>query len=136
MISGMMEMWKILLGFFVGLFKSKVRLEAENAYLRHQLNVLRRKVPHRIVMGNWDRMAFVWFYRRFPFLIDATRIVAPATVIRWHRQGFKAYWRRKSRNPGGRPRINKDLRDLIHQMCGQSLVGSATDTWRASQARD
>lgn len=113
----MIEIWKILFALISGLFKSKARLEAENAFLRHQLNVLRRKVPNRLRLGNWDRLTIVWFYRLFPFLLETTRIVSPATIVRWHRQGFKAYWRHKSRNLGGRPRINKELRDLIREMC-------------------
>lgn len=80
LLEAMIEIWKILLAFVVGLFKSKARLEAENACLSHQLNVLRRKVPHRLVIGNWDRPAFVWFCRLFPFLFKTTRIVTPATV--------------------------------------------------------
>lgn len=113
----MIAILRILLAFVFGLFKSKARLEAENAFLRHQLNVLRRKVPHRVSMSNWDRLTFVGFYRLFPFLLETTRIIKPATLVRWHRQGFKAYWRRKSRNFDGRPRISKEIRNLIREMC-------------------
>jgi transposase InsO family protein len=113
----MIGVWKILLAFVEGLFKSKARLNAENAYLRHQLNVLRRNAKGRLTLRNWDRLALVWFYRIFPSVLETTRILTPETLVRWHRQGFRAYWRRKSRNLGGRPRINNELRDLIRQMC-------------------
>jgi transposase InsO family protein len=113
----MMAILKILLAFVTGLFKSKAQLNAENAYLRHQLNVLRRNAAGRLTLSNWDRLALVWFYRLFPSVLEATRIVTPSTIVRWYRQGFRAYWRRKSRNLGGRPRINNELRDLIRQMC-------------------
>jgi transposase InsO family protein len=113
----MMAICKILLALVTGLFKSKAQLNAENAYLRHQPNVLRRNTTGRLTLNNWDRVALVWFYRLFPSVLEATRIVTPATIVRWHRQGFGAYWRRKSRNLGGRPRINNELRDLIRQMC-------------------
>jgi len=78
-------------------FKSQQELEAENVALRQQLGVARRKSPKRIKVGFWDRMVLVLLYRLSPSVLDAIHIVKPATVVRWHRQGFKAYWRWKSR---------------------------------------
>ena len=84
-------------------FTRRARLEAENLILRQQLVVLRRKSPKRVRLWNIDRLLLVWLYRLYPSLLDAIIIVQPETVIRWHRRGFRAYWRWKSRHAGGRP---------------------------------
>jgi hypothetical protein len=109
-----------LLSFFVALlaapFKSKSRLEAENAALRHQLIVLRRKMPGRIPLTNDDRWFFVQLYRWFPSILNVFTIIRPETLVRWHRAGFRKYWRWKSRSRGGRPLVESDLRALIRQM--------------------
>jgi hypothetical protein len=97
-------------------FKSKSRLEAENAALRHQLIVLRRKVQGRIQLTNNDRWFLVKLYRWFPSTLQLLTIIRPETLVRWHRAGFRGYWRWKSRSRGGRPQIETDLRALIRQM--------------------
>ncbi len=112
----MIGILKLILAFSFGLFKSEARLEAENTYLRHQLGVLRRKTSRKITLCNWERFVFVWLYRLYPSLLESTHIINPQTIVRWHRQGFRAYWRWKSFNQGGRPRIDKDLRKLIREM--------------------
>jgi|SRR5262245_6279197 len=109
-----------LLCFLVTLFasplKSRSRLEAENAALRYQLIVLRRKVTGRVRVTNGDRLVFIQLYRWFPSILKVTTIVRPETLVRWHRAGFRYYWRWKSRSPGGRPQIETELRALIRQM--------------------
>jgi hypothetical protein len=97
-------------------FKSKSRLEAENAALRHQLIVLRRKVRGRPQLTNHDRWFFVRLYRWFPSILQVLTIIRPETPVRWHRAGFRCYWRLKSRARGGRPKIEKNLRALIRRM--------------------
>ena len=97
-------------------FSRHAQLEVENLLLRQQLIVLRRQRPRRVRMLNIDRLLFVWLYRLYPSLLDAIVIVQPETVIGWHRRGFRAYWRWKSRNVGGRPRIDAELRALIRRM--------------------
>ena len=97
-------------------FKSRSRLEAENATLRHQLIVLRRKVPGRVRLKNSDRWFLVQLYRSFPSILQVVTIIRPETLVRWHRAGFRGYWRWKSRARGGRPQIASDLRALIKQM--------------------
>ena len=95
-------------------FKPRLRLEAEILILRHQLNVLQQRTPRRRLHLRWiDRALFIWLYRRFR---DAMRIVRPETVVRWHHKGLARYWRWKSRSPGGRPRIAREVRDLIRRM--------------------
>ena len=91
-------------------FKSKSRLEAENAVLRLQLIVLRRKQKRRARFTNNDRWFFVEMYRCFPSILKAVTIVQPETLVSWHRAGFRRYWRWKSRRRGGRPRIEIELR--------------------------
>ena len=105
-----------LLSLFAAPFKSKGRLEAENAALRHQLTVLRRKVRGRVQLTNGDRLFLTQLYRWFPLVLRAITIIRPETVVRWHRAGFRRYWRWKSRSLGGRPQIDADLRLLIRQM--------------------
>jgi transposase InsO family protein len=97
-------------------FKSKSRLEAENAALRHQLMVLRRKVRGRAQLTNGDRWFFIQLYRWFPSILEALTIIRPETLVRWHRVGFRFYWCWKSRTRGGRPQIETDLRGLIRRM--------------------
>ena len=86
-------------------FKSKSRLEVENAALRHQLVVLRRKLKGRARLTNSDRWFFVQLYRWFPSILQVFTIIRPETLVRWHRAGFRRYWRWKSNSRGGRPRI-------------------------------
>ena len=100
----------------VGLLRSRASLEAECMALRQQINVLRRTAPRRPRFGNIDRLVFVGLYRLFPSVRDALRIVQPETVIRWHRTGFRAYWRWKSRRRGGRPTMSGEIRRLIRAM--------------------
>jgi transposase InsO family protein len=97
-------------------FRSKCRLEAENAVLRHQLIILQRKVRGRGTLTNNDRWFLVQLYRWFPSILQVVAIIQPETIVRWHRAGFRFYWRWKSRSRGGRPQIEADLRALIRRM--------------------
>jgi transposase InsO family protein len=105
-----------VLGVLIAPFKSKRRLEAENAALRHQLAVLRRKVRGRVQLTNDDRLFLIQVYRWFPSILNVITIVRPETLVRWHRAGFRRYWRWKSRSLGGRPQIDVDLRALIRRI--------------------
>jgi hypothetical protein len=106
----------LALNLLAALFKSKSRLEAENAALRQQLVVLRRKVHGRIRLTRGDRLFFVQLYRWFPSILKVITIVRPKTLVRWHRAGFRCYWGWKSRSIGGRPPIGAELRGLIRRM--------------------
>ncbi len=105
--------------------KSRVRLEAENLVLRQQVTVLNRKHRVRVTLRYFDRLLLVWLYRVFPSLLYAIVIVKPETVIRWHRQGFRAYWRWKSRSRGGHPQIACDVRELIRRMSKENPLWGA-----------
>src|SRR3984957_6114793 len=106
-------------------FKSKIRLEAENATLRHQLMILRRTVKGRARLTNNDRWFFVQLYRWFPSILPAFMIIRPETLVRWHRAVFGRYWRWKSRRRGGRPPIEAELHALIGQMSRENLLWGA-----------
>jgi transposase InsO family protein len=88
----------------------------EIVVLRHQLQIAKRKAPKRLHLTSADRLIFVWLYRLWPSLLASVIIVKPDTVLRWHRAGFRAFWRWKSRSHGGRPNIPDDVRDLIARM--------------------
>src|SRR5467141_1947458 len=106
-------------------FKSKLRLEAENAVLRHQLIVLRRRPHGRIRLTSHDRLFFIQLYRWFPSILKVLTIIQPETLVRWHRAGFRGYWRWKSRPRGGRPQIDTELRVLIQRMSVENPLWGA-----------
>ncbi len=112
----MMTFLSLVLHVVVSPFKTKARLEAEIIMLRHQLNVLRRRVPSKPKFAMADRLLFVWLYRLFPSVLNAIAIVRPETIIRWHRTGYRLYWRWKSRARGSRPKVPMEIRRLIREM--------------------
>jgi len=111
--------------FAVDLFKSRSRLEAENLFLRHQLAIALRRAPPRLRLRGSDRALLVWITRIWPNLRDLAQVVQPETILRWHRAGFKAFWRWKSRNRAGRPKIDRGLRDLIQRMSKENPLWGA-----------
>jgi transposase InsO family protein len=112
----MRGMVALMFGWLSSLLKSRQRLQAENLILRHQVNILRRRAPGRTQLSNPDRLVFVWLYRLCPTVVDAVAIIRPETLIRWHRRGFRAFWRWKSRSRGGRPAVPTEIRELIREM--------------------
>ena len=108
--------------FIVDSFKSRRRLEAENLFLRHQLNIALRRVPSRLRMDGSDRALLVWMTRLWPSLVGQVQVVQPETILRWHRAGFKAFWRWKSRRRAGRPKIDRGLRELIRRMSSENPI--------------
>lgn len=89
--------------------KSRARLEAEKLVLRQQVIVLSRKSSSPVWLRNIDWLIFVRMYSLFPSILNVITVVKPETVIRWHRRGFPAYWRWKSRRPGGRLCIKREM---------------------------
>jgi hypothetical protein len=120
----MIGLFCFALAVLASLFKSKLRLEAENAVLRHQLIVLKRRLHGRVRLTNHDRWFLIQLYRWFPILQVLT-IIRPATLVRWHRAGFRCYWRWKSRSLGERPQIDTELRALIRQMSMENPLWGA-----------
>jgi len=105
------------LGMFVAdMFTTRLRLEIENLFLRHQLNIALRRAPPRLRLCGSDRALLVLMTRLWPSLLGVVQVVQPETILRWHRTGFKAFWRWKSRNRAGRPKVDCGLRDLIQRM--------------------
>jgi hypothetical protein len=112
----MIELLSLVAHVVVSPFKTRARLEAEIILLRHQVNVLRRRLPPKPKLTAADRLLFVWLYRLFPSVLAAITIVQPETIIRWHRTGFRLYWRWKSRSRGGRPKVPMEIQCLIREM--------------------
>src|ERR1017187_2958397 len=121
----MIGLFSLFFALVASPFKSKSRLEAENAVLRHQLIVLRRKVQGRVRLTNNDRWFFIQLYCWFPSILNVLTIIRPETLVRWHRAGFRCYWRWKSRPRGGRPLIEADLRALIRKMSVENPLWGA-----------
>ncbi len=112
----MIEFLSLVADFLVSPFKTRARLEAEIILLRHQVNVLRRRLAPKPKLTVADRLLFVWLYRLFPSVLNAVTIIQPETIIRWHRTGFRLHWRWKSRSRGGRPRIPGEIWRVIREM--------------------
>ncbi len=82
----------VLATVFADLFKPRSRLEVENLFLRHQLNVALRQTPRA---GLRRSALLIWMVRLWPNLLEVVRVVRPETVLRWHRAGFRVFWRWK-----------------------------------------
>jgi transposase InsO family protein len=121
----MIGLLRFVLAVLASPFKSKLRLEAENASLRHQLIVLRRRPHGRVRLTNHDRLFFIQLYRWFPAILKVLTIIRPETLVRWHRAGFRGYWRWKSRPRGGRPRIDTEPRVLVRRMSVENPLWGA-----------
>src|SRR5712672_4802797 len=121
----MIGMFCFVLTVLASPFKSKLRLEAENAVLRHQLNVMRRRLHGRVRLTNNDRWFFILLYRWFPSILQVLTIIRPETLVCWHRAGFRRCWRWKSRSLGGRPQIEMGLCALIRQMSMENPLWGA-----------
>lgn len=111
----MKDLFRLIGPMVVDLFLSRAALEAEIWTLRQQVNVLRRTAPKKLSFCAVDRMIFVGLYRLFPKVCDALAIVKPDTVIKWHRAGFRSYWRWKSKRLS-RPMLPLAIRQLIREM--------------------
>ena len=112
----MLDLCKLIFGVVIDLLRSRATLEAEIVVLRQQINVLRRANPKRLRFGSIDRLILGGVCRLFPNVYDALAIVRPDTVIRWHRAGFRTYWRWKSKRRCGRPTVPLEIRRLIREM--------------------
>ena len=132
----MIALIRFLLTILVLPLKSKRRLQAENAILRQQVIVLRRKAKGRPQLTIADRWFFVQLYRWFPSILDALTIIRPETLLRWHRAGFRQYWRWKSRRRAGRPQIQEELRTFNPaNERRKPIMGRSAYPWRAAEAR-
>jgi transposase InsO family protein len=112
----MFDLCKLIVGTMIDLLRSRAMLEAEILMLRQQINVLRRANPKRLRFGSIDRLILGGICWLFPKMYDTLAIVRPETVIRWHRAGFRLYWRWRSRRCRGRPTVSLEIRQLIREM--------------------
>jgi putative transposase len=120
-----MSVCKVLFLLFRGFFVSRSDLILENLALRQQLTVQQRTIK-RPKLKRKDRIFWAWLSRIWPQWKSALIVVKPETVIKWHRQGFKLYWRWKSRSKKvGRPKVKKEIRDLIRQMSRENPTWGA-----------
>ena len=116
MIQPMRVVLTLIGALVANLFKSRHRLEVENLFLRHQLSIALRRAPHRVHLRGCDRALLVWLTWFWPSLVGLSCVVQPETILRWHRAGFRAYWRWKSRGQPGRPKVSRELRELVRRM--------------------
>src|ERR1700745_3040372 len=121
----MLAILHLLATFIAALRKPPHRLEVENLFLRHQLNIALRRAPHRPRLRGSDRALIALVTWLWPSLLGLSRIVRPDTILRWHRAGFRAYWRWKSRGQPGRPRVGRELRELIQRMSKENPLWGA-----------
>jgi hypothetical protein len=105
-----------VLGTLFLLFQSRSRLQVEILVLRHQLIVLHCRTPKRVRLRAVDRLLFVLLYWLWHGILDSIAVIQPDTIMRWHRSGFRAIWRWKSRRRVGRLGIAKDMQDLIREI--------------------
>jgi putative transposase len=114
----------LLLGTLIDLSRSKSELVAENALLRQQLIILRRQVKQPVCTKT-DRMLLVLRARMVRTWKQALFIVQPETLLRWHRQGFKLYWKCKSRAISATPKISAETVALIQEMARDNRLWGA-----------
>src|SRR5712671_3097133 len=122
-VADMLTLLRFIGSVLVRRFRSRAVLELENLALRHQLHFLRRQRPGRLRLLTIDRLLWVWFYRLWPRCLDTMVLVKPATVVQWHRQGFRLFWRWRSKP--GRPSVDREIRDLIRQMSAANPLWGA-----------
>lgn len=99
----------------VSALKSRRDVALENVALRHHLMVLQQQ-SGRPRLKDRDRFFWISPKRLWPNWRSPLFLVQPATVVKWHRRGFRAYWRWKSRTKGGRPRIDREVQELIRDL--------------------
>src|SRR3984893_14560599 len=117
----MLNLLRSIVSVLARRFRSRVVLELEVLALRHQLHVLRRRRPGRPRLFAIDRLFWVWLYRLWPRCLEAMVLVKPATVVQWHRQGFRLFWRWRSRS--GRPSVDCEIRELIREGSNANPAG-------------
>lgn len=114
----MLDLCRFLRGWIADLFRSRAALVAENVLLRQQLIVAERKNEGRVRWTPWQRLLMTLAARFTPAWRTVTLLVQPATILRWHRAGLRAFWRNRSRSPGVRrhhePRSSEKWRQTTH----------------------
>ena len=120
----MTRLLKAFLAWFGAFFRSRHALGLELAALRQQVGVLKRQNP-RPKLSCWDRLFWLTIRRLWSKWSSVLLIVKPETVVRWHRAGFRWYWRFLSRQRPGRPKITSELQKLIRSMAAENATWGA-----------
>jgi len=115
----------VYFSFISSIFKSRASLQLENIILRKQIDILMRK-QKRPLVHNRDRLFFVLISKLYTDWKKAFLLFQPDTLIRWHKQGFKLFWRMKTKNNGGRNRIDPELKSLIVQIARENPLWGAS----------
>src|SRR5207253_9397514 len=124
----MREACSLIWSALVLLFRSRASLAAEILILRMQVNILRRHSTKRQTFSAMDHLIFAGLYRLAPTVLNALAGLKPDTVIKWHRAGFRSYWRWRSRHRGGRPTLPTEIRKLIREMSIANPLSGAPRT--------
>jgi len=119
-----MEILRHLINLLVATASDRNRLASENAVLRQQILVLQRGVK-RVRLEDTDRMFWIFLRRFVRGWRDLLFIVQPETVIRWHRRGFRYYWRKRSPGIPGRPPLDRELVALIQRLSTENPLWGA-----------
>ena len=122
----MLIFFTTLLATLSSILCSRAALELENLALRHQLGVLQRSARKRPRLTAGDRLLWVWLSRIWSDWRSVLVMVQPDTVIAWHRKSFRLFWSWKvRRGQPGRPKIPREVRDLLHRMCRENPTWGA-----------
>ena len=121
----MIQLLRLIASQAAACLRSRANLQVENLVLRYQLEILKRSSPKRAPFKNLDRFILSWLCRMWPKVVSSICIVHPKTLVRWHREGFRSYWRWRSRRRGGRPRISAEIRALVRRMSAQNPLWGA-----------
>src|SRR5437867_6936244 len=119
----MIDVLALLLGVVAAALRTRRDLVVENLLLRHQLAVLTRPTRRRPRPARRDKLLWVLARRLVPGWRRHLVLVTPETVVRWHRLGWRLFWRWRSRSGGGRPRLGVETRELIRSMSHDDLKG-------------
>src|ERR1700682_3803718 len=117
----MLDLFRILLPTLAALLHERHDLVVENLLLRHQLHVALRSCP-RPHLKSRDRLFWLVVRGLYPAWRRHLLLVRPETVLRWHRRGWRLYWRWRSGRHQGRPRLRSEIRELIATMASQNRV--------------
>ena len=122
----MFRLLRLLVGLLCRCFCSRKILLLENLALRQQLSVLKRR-KQRPKLAAFDQLFWIGMNRMGTEWKSSLLIVTPETVVRWHRAGFRSYWRWRSRHEisCGRRRVSRQLRELIFQMMAENPTWGA-----------
>src|SRR5260370_25225520 len=114
----------LVLGTFADLTRGKAELLAENALLRHQLIILRRQVK-RPVCRKTDRLLLVLLARMVQTWKQALFLIQPETLLRWHRELFRVFWKHKSKARARKPKLSLETIALIKEMAAHNRLWGA-----------